>query len=596
MIQPERLCLVAPEKPGIWLYTCEILRHAGLPFEYVPAGQITERLKAPRKLLLLVGSQQLPESAADAICAAVQSGSALVAVGAPAGLDDLFGVRPAESGIQPSIEPTGPFEGYSGTFGFSLLRDVGEGYLRRSGAHRVTERLDPPLHIFGAAAVTAQAGTEALADILDVHQAPLGLAGITIRRLGSGLAMLIAPDIAASVSAMQQGRFIDRDALPAPDGSAPLNDGILKAEDGLVLDWHFDRQYADQMGCAAFLTPQADRLRELLIRSLIWAAEQTGCVLPMLWYHPEGRPATAMLSLDSDLSGPAEARHSLELLERLKVPACWCVMPPGYPRPTYEAIKAQGHEIALHFDAQRVEDPQAAWSRQTLRRQYEWLTDAARLDRITSNKNHYTRWQGRLEFFEWLAELGIEVDQSKGPSKRGTLGFPFGSCHPWRPIRDDGSLIDVLEIPLPTQDVPITARPESLRLWLQASLEVGGVMHLLFHPYHLTKEPVSRALAEIVEAARQSGLVWQRSDEINAWHRARYSFEAVPARRGIGWQIRTERPLDGACLLVFGAGQSRQIVINGRSHTPQRVQRFGSEALQLITDLRGETDLQLAGL
>ncbi len=74
--------------------------------------------------------------------------------------------------------------------------------------------------------------------------------------------------------------------------------------------------------------------------------------------------------------------------------------------------------------------PRTSWSKDNYLFQHRWLTREAGLHHITTNKNHYTRWENRLDFFRWCAELGINSDQTRGPSKRGTIGFPLGGSQP----------------------------------------------------------------------------------------------------------------------------------------------------------------------
>src|SRR5438445_9969116 len=93
-----------------------------------------------------------------------------------------------------------------------------------------------------------------------------------------------------------------------------------------------------------------------------------------------------------------------------------------------------------------------------LRAQYAWLKAASGVTPVT-NKNHYTRWEGRLQFFEWCERLGLRAEQSRGPSKLGCTGFPFGTAHPHFPVRDNGSRIDVLELGFQSQDLVIFAPP-----------------------------------------------------------------------------------------------------------------------------------------
>src|SRR5438034_442443 len=90
---------------------------------------------------------------------------------------------------------------------------------------------------FDGIAVQAERA-ETLVAALDAHGRPTARAAVTERPLGAGRAILIALDLTGSVVLIQQGRFVDMDAAPAPDAGGGTTDGMLKAEDGMVLDWH----------------------------------------------------------------------------------------------------------------------------------------------------------------------------------------------------------------------------------------------------------------------------------------------------------------------------------------------------------------------
>ena len=105
--------------------------------------------------------------------------------------------------------------------------------------HPVTAGLRSSLHVFGGYAVKASAATS-LAELESGTQGAKGSA-IVENRFGKGRAILLAPDLIFSIVHIQQGMPVFQDAKPAPDGSAPFNDGALKAEGGFVLDWQRDR-------------------------------------------------------------------------------------------------------------------------------------------------------------------------------------------------------------------------------------------------------------------------------------------------------------------------------------------------------------------
>src|SRR6185369_3421184 len=99
-----------------------------------------------------------------------------------------------------------------------------------------------PLHFFGGAAVEARGGN-VIATAIDAHGRSTNLPAIVEQQVGNGRCIFIAPDVTGTIVHIQQGRGgVTRDGVPAPDGTSPVNDGVLKSDDGAVLDWIFDRE------------------------------------------------------------------------------------------------------------------------------------------------------------------------------------------------------------------------------------------------------------------------------------------------------------------------------------------------------------------
>ena len=135
----------------------------------------------------------------------------------------------------------------------------------------------------------------------------------------------------------------------------------------------------------------------------------------------------------------------------------------------------------------------------------------AGLRHITTNENHYTRWEGRLDFFRWCEEIGIESDQSRGMSKKGTIGFPLGGSQPYFPWDDEAALprlLNVLEVNLLTQDLVVVCPGEYGRPLVDSVLRHHGAAHFLFHPPHILERGVADALSGLVEYGRSMGLEW----------------------------------------------------------------------------------------
>ena len=239
-------------------------------------------------------------------------------------------------------------------------------------------------------------------------------------------------------------------------------------------------------------------------------------------------------------------------------------------------LAASGHEIAFHYDAQSLHVG-CRWGADSFTVQLARLRRrlrAAGIDlAIHSNRNHYTRWQGRLDCFRWLEAEGVRIDQSKGPSKGGCAGWPFGTCHPWRPIDDEiqpPRLMNLLEISFVAQDLGHPRFPAGYgRHLVDSALARRGVAHLLFHPAHLESPEVRQAQADLVAYARTRGLAWWTSRRIGAWQFARRELrvESFRIERGrASLDLNAGRELENAVLRLDGAarGQSEPVNLRGR--------------------------------
>jgi hypothetical protein len=545
-------------------YTREILGHAGLFFEEVPRHDLvtssSTRFAGTRhiitsSLLIVVGDAALTEEEAAALSQWIEAGGCLIGIGSHSGAPGLFGV--VEDRAE---EVTGWGVGAA---------TLGEGYGHvEAPEHPVTRGLRSSLHFFNGVAVRAE-GAETLVAALDSHGRPTGRAAVTERRLGAGRVILIALDLPGSVVHIQQGRHVDMDAPPAPDAGGGTTDGMLKAEDGMVLDWHLDRDPIPGLPTPGFLHPVADELRELLLKSIFYGAQQSGRTLPLLWYYPRNLPALGHLSHDTDGNTAERARQMLEVLTEIDVRGTWCVIMPGYPRELYEALAAAGQEIALHFDALEM-GPLSEFTEANLRAQNAWLKAASGISPV-SNKNHYTRWEGRLQFFEWCERLGLRAEQSRGPSKIGGTGFPFGTSHPYFPVRDDGTRIDVLEIGFQSQDLVVFAPAPVGPALVDECVAHHGIVHLIFHPGHIAKPGVADALRDLVAYGRRQGLEWWTCEAIDRWERARRT--VMMSCTGDELHFTAAVPLAEATLLFLNPPP--EIRVDGARISVHPVERYG---------------------
>ena len=504
---------VSPALPSN-AYIAEVLQRAGFFFDEQPPGHTNRN-----RLLVLVGEHKLTDQQRRNITSFVENGGALVSLSGLHGMQELFGAELAPAGGR-------------GGFGASSNLQLGEGYLDiRQSDHPVYAGLKSSLHFFGGLAVHST-NANATGTILDRHQRTKDLPVLLERRIGRGIALLIAPDLLNSIVHIQQGIAARRDGIPSFDGTMPINDNILKTDDGQVLDYDYDRVTLAKGDAPGFLYPVADELRLLILRTIQYAARAIGQPRLQIAPWPREVPAVGCISHDSDGNLETPARAMLQEVKKAGIRTTWCTMfPCGYPRSLYDEIRNAGCEIALHYDAMKMNADQQ-WGFEKLVKQLEGLKKESGITNIIANKNHYTRWEGRLDFFRWCEKVGLKVDGTMGPSKSGGWGFPRGTCQPWRPLDDEtGSqrFLDVYEIPLITQDLNIHLPAKSAPTVLDQAVVHGGLAHFLFHPAHIQKSGIAEALQMLVMEGRKRGMEWWTHAEVWQWETARRSVRITEA-------------------------------------------------------------------
>jgi hypothetical protein len=551
-----------------WIYIAEILRRAGVFFDQFSPDQLPGLMRSRTPIVLLAGDLRLTGEQRKLLETAVRNGATLIGIGGTSGLDETFGVSGPAPLADAWMKVTAP-------------------------EHAITAGLRSSLHVFGGYTVKRTTGTE-LAGVVSFNQDAKGSA-IVENRCGKGTAVLIAPDLIFSVVHIQQGVPVLQDAKPAPDGSAAVNEGTLKAEDGFVLDWQRDRSPMMPDGVPEFIEPVSDELREIILRSIFWAAQEQDVPLPVLWYWPRGLKAVGHFSHDSDINEPDKAVALLEVMNRARVKSTWCTLyPGGYPRDFYRKLQDQGYEVALHYDAMTGGE-RTSWSRDNFVFQHRWLQKEAGLQHIATNKNHYTRWENRLDFFRWCEDLGINSDQTRGPSKKGTIGFPLGGSQPYFPLDDERNaprFLPVLEVNMMTQDLVVTCPPEYGGQLLESAMRHNGVAHFLFHPAHILKPSVADTLSGLVDLGRAKGIEWWRSVEIYEWESLRRGARMLFDSAG-SFSLQPARPLREATVLVLKSkARTRSLNVNGQPAPQKSWNWLGFEFDAIRLDAASEVRFQ----
>ncbi|GAA1572142.1 MULTISPECIES: hypothetical protein [Kribbella] len=546
-----------------WVYLDEILGQLRLPYAAVAPDDI------PDDVSVLVVATPGPTAGLEDW---VRAGGALIIVGDPGPLSTLAGV--------------------------SAYAAVPDGHVTRVDESVWSYRSPRALHAIG--------GRLSVADAEVIARWNDDAAAATLRRVGAGVVLTYGVDLWQTIVRIQQGYAVTADGLPAPDGTAPIDDGILKCEDGMALSFEHDRAmppgepelanrfvhtYPPPSAVPIFDQPQADWWCALFAQSLWWCASQTGAAVPWLWYWPSGVDAVAHMSHDSDGNVEEEGQSALDAFAEADVKVTWChVFPGGYSPDLHEQITAAGHENALHYNAMGDADL-AVWGWPQLRAQYAWAQAVTGTERLVSNKNHYTRWEGWTEFYPWCERLGIQIDESRGPSKQGDVGFTFGAAHltfPMAPVAEGNRLYDVLNLPLHTQDLAWAGHAAVRDVILDGAQAVHGVAHFLFHGPHLHfRPPTRRACIELAAEARRRGMPWWTAGRLNSWERSRrgvtLSVEAHPDGFAVRAQAAEAVPEAAVLLAVPDVGPDP--VVKEGEGSARTVDRFGRAFVELTADI-----------
>jgi hypothetical protein len=369
--------------------------------------------------------------------------------------------------------------------------------------------------------------------------------------LGKGEIIRWSVAVPETVVALQQGSGpVIEDGIAAHDGTGSLDEGILKADDRCEMDWQLDR-HTTETGVPYYALPYGDWWREAAIGHLIRTAGDLGLTLPFLGYWPSGTKHVALISHDSDMNMDESAVQTMNVLKECGVRSTWCMLEPGYGLVVHERIREEGHELAFHYNA--LTQDGGAWSEADFARQLAAVQSLTGAERLVSNKNHYTRYEGWGELFQWCETCGIEADQTRGPSKKGNIGFLFGTCHPYFPIAwhdEHNRMYNVLEVGFLTQDLdhPTLADTSVIVPFLEQVMAVEGVAHFLFHQVHVLRLPkVADALRLLVKEAKQRGFEFWTCKEVNDWERARRKHRILGMENG---RAVLEGSLEGAVVWV----------------------------------------------
>ena len=375
------------------------------------------------------------------------------------------------------------------------------------------------LLIFSDVQKTMLAGSFELATLYDLHGQDTGCAAITGRQLEKGHVFYFAFGVPQTMWVLHQGRPVDRDY----DG-----DGILRRSDAIVIRPNsIQVLYADEI--------------LFLLGNMIGTQPH-----PLVYQLPptrEGEIPDALFYWGGDDEGSASG---------IQLAASDWMRKHGLPyhinamcRPDHtfglsvadaEKIRANGHEIALHFDFLTGFAPGASFTRDHV------LAQAAAFRRHfgtgwTCSVNHVTCWTGWAEPAKWIREAGGKADNtfvhagSPPVNPVNLFGFSFGTAFPFW-FYDDwqggNQRIDFLEEPMVAYECGYRDANQTdfdnLRTAIDLATRYHLTMNMFYHPIYIAEYPACRqAIEEGLRylEERQIRALHLGHDELYGWWKAR---------------------------------------------------------------------------
>jgi len=359
---------------------------------------------------------------------------------------------------------------------YATLRD---GYLRVREEHawlRDFPAVD--LQCPGEADVYEPGVGQPLAWLAGQRGEPTAFPAAACERIGAGVAVMLAWDLAEVLVALHQG-----DPARASTGADPdaNRDGKFTADDLFEGRRDFGLRHA----------PQADAYGDLLTR-VLHGLTADELPLPRLWHFPDAAPGLLLVDGDGDSMNRDDLRATVETCERHDARFGFFLMDEQLA--TFEPqeigeLRARGHSFGPHpwiSFRPSVGDWRAGVERIT-------AEFGARFGFApTSVRMHSCILPGWDEAPRLLADLGLRLETSFLEGYRHQSGFLNGSALPVRFVDREGRVLDCWEQSTVLGDdtmvttktmLPPRSEEQCIELSLQLMRELAGRWHGVFHPY-----------------------------------------------------------------------------------------------------------------
>jgi hypothetical protein len=563
------------------VYIGEILDQLGLRAEAIARQTLEDAEHLSQYATLLIGN--LPRwgrAARDNLHEWVRGGGTLIAF-ATEGLHDLFGNRCVGRVRQPKDEFT-----CAATFALKP----------HPLAREIHSPLQPKQHllIFSDALKVQSEESVELAQMFDLRGRDMDCAAVTARRVGKGRAFYFAFSVPQTMWVLHQGRPIDRDY----DG-----DHYLRRSDAIVIRPHsIEVAYADEI--------------LFLLQNMIGV--QPHPFVHQLPPTPDGNVPDALFFWGGDDEGDIagiQLRASNWMKER-GLPYHINAMPRsdgkfGLSRADAQKIRANGHEISLHFNYIDNFPPGAGFTREDVLAQAAAYRQHFGADWVCS-VNHWCRWTGWAEPAKWMREAGGKADNSfvhssSPPSNPvNLLGFSFGTAFPfwfYDDWRNGNQRIDFLEEPITAYECGYVGKEETDFATVHKVIDVAARYHLTMnmfhHPIYIADYPACRlAIEEGLRyiKARKIRALHVGNDELYRWWKARSEARVTEPRASaseIAFQATCDYPSGMIIKIPLGRRRAERATVNGKRARCVNERKFGQNWGMVVVRGKGEVRVKV---
>jgi hypothetical protein len=342
-------------------------------------------------------------------------------------------------------------------------------------------------------------------------------------KIGQGVAILLAYDLAHAVARLRQGN-------PAhADLSYAGLDGIVRPSELFV----------GQMAVEQMLTPQADIHTALLARCVELLAPR-----PRLWYYPKiSQRSVLLMTSDDDWSTVEQFEAVLAGLRMRKATCTFYIVPETkIGDDLMHTWEADGHTFSVHpaldADIHRYlakAQPQSTLVEPMLRANVARHRKAYGRS-VDTIRQHAVRWSGYVDTARVLADLGVRMELNFVSVYPFSVGYMAGSGRPLPFVDADGKLIDCYQqATMWTEEVLI--HPDfvfSFKWTVERALQevdqmIQRATRQFYTPIAINSHPVSFATysSPLIEGtwdrALEAGMAIWSADRWLAWTEARNS-------------------------------------------------------------------------